>query len=158
VEEGRSGLSPVTATPVAVQDQLPKRLYTAPELMRLTGMTRKQVTYWARIGLVQPTLQDRKSTAGRPSLFYSATEVLRAMVVCELRRAGFTPRQVQEVARNLQEHDITLHESQAYLLTDGYSVYYAFSEGEVVDVLKNHRQLLLLVPIHEHVEKLWKVA
>jgi hypothetical protein len=43
-------------------------------------------------------------------------------------------------------------------LTDGYSVYYAFSHDEVVDVLKNHRQLLLLVPVHEHVDRLRKVA
>ncbi len=135
-----------------------KRLYTAPELMRLTGMTRKQVTYWARIGLIQPTLRDPNADNGQPALFYSSTEVIKALIVCELRRSGFSPRQVQQVARNLQEQGIQLYESEAYLLTEGYSVYYAFSDGEVVDVLKHHHQMLLLVPIHEQVAKLQEAA
>lgn len=140
------------------QEDLVKHLYTAPELMRLTGMTRKQVSYWAKIGLIIPTLRDPKADNGRPALFYSSTEVIKALIVCELRKSGFSPRQVQQVARNLQEHGIQLYESEAYLLTDGYSVYYAFNDGEVVDVLKHHHQMLLLVPIHEQVAKLQEVA
>ncbi len=135
-----------------------KRLYTAPELMRLTGMTRKQVTYWAKIGLIKPTLRDPNADNGQPALFYSSTEVIKALIVCELRRSGFSPRQVQQVARNLQEQGIQLYESEAYLLTDGYSVYYAFSDGEVVDVLRHHHQMLLLIPIHEQVAKLQEAA
>ncbi len=137
---------------------LDKRLYTVPELMRLTGMTRKQVGYWAKIGLVEPTARDPNAGTGRPASFYSAADVVKALIVCELRRDGFSLRQVQQVARNLQEHGVDLHDSEAYLLTDGYSVYYAFSESEVVDIHKNHRQMLLLVPIHEQVAKLREVA
>jgi DNA-binding transcriptional MerR regulator len=139
--------------------ELPKkRLYSAPELMRLTGMTRKQVTYWARIDLIKPTLRDPDAENGQLALFYSSTEVLKALIVCELRRYGFSPRQVQQVARNLEEQGIQLYESETYLLTDGYSVYYAYSDGEVVDVLMNHHQMLLLVPIHEQVAKLQEAA
>jgi DNA-binding transcriptional MerR regulator len=140
------------------QEILSKRLYTAPELMRITGMTRKQVTYWAKIGLVKPALRDSNADHGQPALFYSGAEVIKALIVCELRRSGFPPRQVQQVARNLQEQGIQLFESEAYLLTDGHTVYYAFSDGEVVDVLKHHHQMLLLVPIHEQVAKLQEAA
>lgn len=142
----------------ALPKGLRENLYTAPELMRLTGMTRKQVTYWARIGLLKPKLRDSKARPGQPSLFYSTVEIIKALIVCDLRRAGFTPRQVQQVARNLENQGIRLDESQAYLLTDGYSVYYASSDNEVVDLLKHHRQMLLLVPLREQLEKLKKAA
>jgi DNA-binding transcriptional MerR regulator len=157
MEDSEHGLVPIAVNGTTPHD-LAKRLYTAPELMRLAGMSRKQVSYWAHIGLVAPAFHDPQAVGGRPSLFYSATEVVKAMIICELRRRGFSLRQVQEVAKNLEEREINLYDSQAYLLTDGYSVYYAYDDGGVVDVLKNHRQLLLLVPIHEHVEKLRRVA
>ena len=137
---------------------LTENLYTAPELMRLTGMTRKQVTYWARIGLLQPKLRNPKASPGQPGLFYSTVEILKALIICDLRRAGFTPRQVQQVARNLEQQGIRLDESQAYLLTDGYSVYYASNDNEVIDLLKHQRQMLLLVPLQEQIEKLKKAA
>ena len=144
--------------PKALIRNVKKRLYTAPELMRLTGMTRKQITYWAQIGLLQPKLRNPKVSPGQPSLFYSAVEILKALIICDLRRAGFTPRQVQQVARNLEQQGIRLDESQAYLLTDGYSIYYASNDNEVVDLLKHHRQMLLLVPLREQIEKLKKAA
>ena len=142
----------------ALPKGLRENLYTAPELMRLTGMTRKQVTYWARIGLLKPKLRDSKARPGQPGLFYSTVEIIKALIICDLRRAGFTPRQVQQVARNLEKQGIRLDESQAYILTDGYSVYYASSDNEVVDLLKHHRQMLLLVPLREQLERLKKAA
>lgn len=126
--------------------------------MRLTGMTRKQVTYWAQIGLVCPVVRNSSPTGSRPSLHYRGGEVVKALVVCALRRAGLTPRQVQQVGRNLEEHGIELDETEEYLLTDGYSVYYAFSSEQVVDIFKHHGQMLLLVSLHEQIAKLQDAA
>ena len=150
-------LTPIVGPP-AVQELLARHSYSARALMRLTGMTRKQVTYWAQIGLVKPSVRDPGSGRRHPALFYSGTETVKALIICELRRAGFSPRQVQQVARNLQEQDIQLYESESYLLTDGYSVYFASDHDQVVDVLKQHRQMLLLLPIYEQVARLTEVA
>jgi DNA-binding transcriptional MerR regulator len=140
------------------RDLLSRRLYTAGDLMRLTGMTRKQVTYWAKIGLVRPSVRDSQATTGQPALFYIGAEVVKALVVCELRRAGFSLQQVQQVARNLGSLGVSLERSESYLLTDGVSVFYAFNDQEVVDVMRQHRQLLLLLPIHEQIARLEEVA
>lgn len=137
---------------------LSKRLYTVSELIGLTGMTRKQVAYWAQIKLLNPSLRDARARTGRPASFYSAAEVVKALVICDIKRAGFSLRQVQQVAHNLEEHGIKLDESEDYLVTDGSSAYYANSDTEAFDILKHHRQMLLLVPIHEQVEKLRRAA
>lgn len=154
--------APVSPTPLVgaaqAREWIARRVCSAPELIRLTRMTRKQVTYWARIGLVRPTLTNTTGVPGRPTLFYAGTEIVKALIVCELRRRGFSLRQVQQVARNLDARDIELYGAESYLLTDGYSVYYAYSSSEIVDVLKHHRQMLLLVPIHEQVAKLREAA
>lgn len=140
------------------RDRLMKSMYTATEMMRLSGITRKQVSYWAKIGLVIPAFHDPIAGVGKPALFYTAAQVVKTMVAAELRRAGFAPRQVQQIVLNLEEQGLKLNESKAYLLTDGHSVYFALSNTEVVDVLKHHRQMLLLLPLHEQVAKLRKAA
>lgn len=154
IGETSTGLKPLAT----VRERLANRLYTVRDIIRLTGMTRRQVMHLSDIGLVEPTLRDPEAKTGRPVYFYSAVEVLKALVVTELRKTNLSPSEVQQVARNLREHGVQLFESAAYLLTDGYSVYYAFSETDVVDIHKNHRQRLLLVPIHEQVTKLEEVA
>lgn len=146
-------------TPTLSRDSgLSKRLYTVPELINLTGLTRKQVAYWAQIKLLNPTLRDSRARTGRPASFYSVKEVVKALVICDIKRAGFSLRQVQQVVHNLKEHRIKLDESEDYLVTDGSSVYYANSDTEAFDILKHHRQMLLLVPIHEQVEKIKNAA
>jgi len=131
-----------------------KSLYTVPEVMKITGLSRKQVEYWAAIDLLRPTLRDSSATGSQPASFYSAEAVVKALVMCDLRSRGFTPRQVKQVADNLEAQGLRLDGPNMYLLTDGYSVYYANSNNEVTDILKHHRQMLLLVPLREQVEKL----
>ena len=147
-----------TLSTVSLKKNTDKRLFTVPELLGLTGMTRKQASYWVQINLLSPRMRTPTARTGSPSSFYSAEEVVKAMIICDLKRAGFSLRQIQQVIRNLEEHGITLDTSENYLLTDGYSIYFASSDDEVIDILKHHRQMLLLVPVHEQVEKLKRVA
>lgn len=144
--------------PASKEVTLNKRLYTMPELLGLTGLTRKQVTYWAQIKLLLPTMRAPGARTGSPASFYSAADVVKALVFCDLRKAGFTLRQIQQIAENLSVHQIRLDMTENYLLTDGYSVYYAKSDSEAFDILRHHRQMMLLVPIHEQVEKLRNAA
>ncbi len=134
-----------------------RRLYTVSELTRLAGMTRKQAVYWAHIHLLTPALQI-PARGKNPAYFYSSEEAIRALIFSELKRCGFSLRRIKQVARNLQKDGMRLEKAGSYLLTDGYSVYYADSDHEVVDILRRHRQLLLLVPIQEQVRKLREVA
>jgi DNA-binding transcriptional MerR regulator len=152
-EQTESVLRPVSVR--SSRGQRAQHLYTIAEVMRLASMSRRQVTYWSEIGLLSPALHPTRAL--KPAVYFAGTEVLKAMIICDLRRRGLTPKQVQQVANNLQDLNLTLSEDESYLLTDGYSVYYAFSNAEVVDVLKRHRQMLL-VPVHEQIARMQEVA
>lgn len=144
--------------PKKLKPKIIERLYTMSELMRLAGISRKQASYWATIKLVNPSLRNTKARAGTPTLFYSAQEVIKAMILADLKRAGFSLQQTQQVLRNLEENGIKLDKSENYLITDGYSIYYANTNNEVIDILKHNRQMLLLIPVHEQVQKLQRIA
>jgi len=152
-----AALSPLESA-ITVVKPLSERLYTVAELMRLSELTRKQINYWEQIGLVTPALRTPRISRAKPCVFYSASEVLKALVICDLLQQRLSLQQVQQLACNLRELDVDLYDKETYLLTDGYSLYYAFSDGQVVDVHKHHRQMLLLVPIHEQVAKLLEAA
>jgi len=149
-------LNAVAAT-VSPSSQV-KRYFTVPELMRLTCATRKQITYWAKIQLLVPTIRYPDANIGQPASFYSINDAVKCLIICELRKSGFSPKQVQQVAQNLATRNMRLDNSSGYLLTDGYSVYYAEDNNAVVDILKHHRQMLLLVPIQEQVAKIQEAA
>jgi DNA-binding transcriptional MerR regulator len=133
---------------------LPARTYTVADLMQVTGMTRQQVSYWAKLAIVLPSISQQSETSGSGyKSLYAVTDVIEGLIVAELRRSGFSLQAIRKVVQRLKREGIDLYESAPFLLTDGRSVYYAYSDQEVVDLLRAHRQQLLLVSIEEQLEK-----
>ncbi len=133
---------------------LPARTYTVAELMHITGMTRQQVSYWAKLGIVVPSISQQTETVGSGyKSLYGVTDVIEGLIVSELRRCGFSLQAIRKVVDRLKAEEIALYESAPFLLTDGRSVYYAYSNKEVVDLLRAHRQQLLLLSLAEQLEK-----
>ena len=133
---------------------LPARTYTVAELMQISGMTRQQVSYWARLGIVVPSISQQAAIMGPGyKSLYAVTDVIEGLIVAELRRSGFSLQAIRKVVDRLKSEGIELYESAPFLLTDGQSVYYAYSDQEVVDLLRAHRQQLLLLSLEEQLEK-----
>jgi DNA-binding transcriptional MerR regulator len=135
-----------------------KKYYTIPELARLTGLSRRQIDYWTELKLIAPSLKNPDAHGGgKPASFYSTLEALKILVFSDVKQRGFSLAQIRQLNRNVAGNGVKLDEVGAYLITDGVTILYASSDNEVVDILKNNRQMLL-VPIHEQIEKLKKVA
>lgn len=134
-----------------------RRYYTVPDLMKLAGVSRKQVEHWAKTKLLIPTFRDSKARGCKPASFYSEAEAVMALIISDMKQRGFSLQQIRKVANNLSKDGLRLDEPSIYLVTDGYSIYYANSDNEVVDILKHHRQMSL-IPIREQVEKLKNAA
>lgn len=134
-----------------------RRYYTVPDLMKLAGVSRKQVEHWAKTGLLIPTFKDSTARGCKPGSFYSEAEAVMALIISDMKQRGFSLQQTRKVASNLLNDGFRLDEPSIYLVTDGYSIYYANTDNEVVDILKHHRQMSL-ISLREQVEKLKKAA
>lgn len=134
-----------------------KKVYTIPEITRITNASRRQINYWEKVGLLNSTFQNVKSQDGKILFYFSRVEVIKALIFCEMKSRGFSLHQIKQVARNLSLLAPDFEKSGAYILSDGYSVYFAESERQVIDILKHARQMLL-IPMEEQIEKLRMIA
>jgi DNA-binding transcriptional MerR regulator len=134
-----------------------KKAFTIPEIERIANVSRRQVNYWEKIGLLKSTFQNLKSQDGKVSFYFSRVEVIKALIFCEMKNRGFTLHQIKMVARNLLAMNFDLEKSGSYILSDGYSVYLAETDKQVVDILRHARQMIL-IPIEDQLEKLKKAA
>lgn len=135
-----------------------KSRYTIEEVMRLANMTRSQVVNLSKAGLVVPRwrMYSKAKTSRRP-LFYLPEDVLRVLIISDMRQAKFSLQQVRKVIRNLEELGQAV-DAHSYLLTDGHSVQVINSREEVIDILRHKRQMLLLVSIEDQIRKIEKIA
>jgi DNA-binding transcriptional MerR regulator len=135
-----------------------KSRYSLDEVMKLTSLSRQQVMTLSKVGLVSPTFRRfSKTRTMRPAVFYSVQDVLKALVISDMRHAKISLQKVRKVAKNLADLGQPL-DANTYLLTDGESVHVANNIDQVVDVLRHHRQMFLLVSMEVQIAKLLKTA
>jgi len=109
--------------------------YRAPQVCSLVGISYRQLDYWARTGLITPSVQ-QASGSGSQRL-YSFADVVQLKVVKRLLDAGMSLKKIRkamdilsaELASESPLTDVTL-------LSDGKTIYAAHSASEVVDVFK----------------------
>lgn len=107
--------------------------YRGPTACRAAGITYRQLDYWARTGLVQPSV---RSAAGSGSQrLYSFRDILVLKIVKRLLDTGVSLQQIRTAVSHLRERGI--HDmAQITLMSDGASVYECTSPDEVVDLVQ----------------------
>jgi DNA-binding transcriptional MerR regulator len=110
---------------------VPARGYRGPTACAVSGITYRQLDYWARTGLVQPSLQAQNS----PQCLYSFRDILLLRLVKRLLDTGISLRQVRVAVKHMhgqQPSDLF----QITIMSDGESIYECTSPDEVVDLLQ----------------------
>jgi DNA-binding transcriptional MerR regulator len=126
--------------------------FTSAQVVRLTGITPRQLQWWDERGIVVPRREGRRR-------LYSADDITEVAVICALRRKGFPLQRVRRIMKFLQRElgsrlaEAVSNGSEYHLLTDGKRVYLENSQREVVDILKNSRQPLLGVCLSDAVRE-----
>jgi DNA-binding transcriptional MerR regulator len=107
--------------------------YRGPTACHVAGITYRQLDYWARTGLVEPTV--RTAGGSGTQRLYSFRDVLLLKVIKRLLDAGVSLQQIRTAVHHLRERgtdDLT----EVTLMSDGASVYECRSADEVIDLLQ----------------------
>lgn len=109
--------------------------YRAPQVCKLVGITYRQLDYWARTGLLVPSLQPAAGSGSQR--LYSFTDVVQLKVIKRLLDAGMSLKKIRSAVEILKERlDSDQPLADVTLLSDGQTIYAAHSPEEVVDVFR----------------------
>ncbi|WP_457113096.1 MerR family transcriptional regulator [Marmoricola sp. URHA0025 HA25] len=107
--------------------------YRGPTACSAAGITYRQLDYWARTGLVEPTV--RSATGSGTQRLYGFRDILLLKVIKRLLDAGVSLQQIRTAVAHLRARgtdDLT----RVTLMSDGASVYECTSNDEVIDLLQ----------------------
>ena len=114
--------------------------FRGPTVIKLVGITYRQLDYWARTGLVTPSV--RAADGSGTQRLYGFTDVVELRIIKRLLDAGVSLRQIRDAIGYLRKEsggkplsDVTL--KNVTLMSDGNRVYVCHSREEVLDVLSN---------------------
>jgi len=126
--------------------------FTSQDIVRLTGITARQLQWWDERGLVVPARKGHRRG-------YSFEDLTEVAVICELRRKGFSLQRMRKVVRFLQKEfskrlaETVSGRSNFHLLTDGRSLYLETLPQQIVDILKNSRQPMFAICLSDTVRE-----
>jgi DNA-binding transcriptional MerR regulator len=118
--------------------------FHGPQVCSLVGITYRQLDYWARTGLLQPSVAEAKGSGSRR--VYSYSDVLELKVIKQLLDAGVSLQSARRAVECLRE-DLGTDVAAANLVLTGTGSVLAHSHGEVVDLLAGGQGVFNIVPM-----------
>lgn len=136
-ERGGRNLTPVSDQGILFSDGLPEldenAGYRGPTACKVAGITYRQLDYWARTGLVEPSV--KAATGSGTQRLYGFRDILVLRVVKRLLDSGVSLQQIRTAVSSLRERGVE-DLSRITLMSDGASVYECTSDDEVIDLVQ----------------------
>ena len=107
--------------------------YRGPTACSAAGITYRQLDYWARTGLVEPSV--RPAHGSGTQRLYSFRDILLLKVVKRLLDTGVSLQNIRTAVGTLRERGIA-DLTEITLMSDGTTVYACTSPDEVVDLVQ----------------------
>ncbi|MDR1293486.1 MAG: MerR family transcriptional regulator [Bifidobacteriaceae bacterium] len=107
--------------------------FRGPTACRAAGITYRQLDYWARTGLVEPSI--RPATGSGTQRLYSFRDTLVLKVVKRLLDTGVSLQQIRTAVSHLRSRGVE-ELAQLTLMSDGASVYECTNADEVFDLVQ----------------------
>jgi len=106
--------------------------YRGPAVSDIVGITYRQLDYWARTGLVSPSI--RKAEGSGSQRLYSFEDIVRLRVIKRLLDAGVNLERIRAALEELARQGRTL--SDVTLASDGRTVYAIDDDRQLLDLLQ----------------------
>ncbi|GAA4666957.1 MerR family transcriptional regulator [Streptomyces chumphonensis] len=107
--------------------------YRGPTACAAAGITYRQLDYWARTGLVEPSV--RAACGSGTQRLYSFRDVVVLKIVKRLLDTGVSLQNIRTAVQHLRSRELC-DLTQMTLMSDGATVYECTSPDEVVDLLQ----------------------
>jgi DNA-binding transcriptional MerR regulator len=107
--------------------------YRVPDVCRIVGISYRQLDYWARTGLVSPSI--REAGGSGTQRLYSFQDLVLLRLIKSLLDTGISLQQIRTAIEYLRENEGN-ELTGITLMSDGHRIYACSSPGEVMDVLQ----------------------
>jgi DNA-binding transcriptional MerR regulator len=120
--------------------------YRVPEVTKIVGISYRQLDYWARTGLVRPSVQDARGSGSQR--LYSFQDLAMLNLIKRMLDSGVNLQQIRNAMGTLKE----LKEPAlgTTLVSDGTRIYSVDSPEAVVDLLAKGQGVFAIA-----VDKVW---
>jgi DNA-binding transcriptional MerR regulator len=107
--------------------------YRGPTACSAAGISYRQLDYWARTGLVEPSVRPAHGSGSQR--LYSFRDILMLKVVKRLLDTGVSLQNIRTAVTHLRERGVD-DLTQITLMSDGTTVYACTSPDEVIDLVQ----------------------
>jgi len=97
------------------------------------GITYRQLDYWARTGLVEPSI--KSATGSGSQRLYGFRDILVLKIVKRLLDTGVSLQNIRNAVEHLRSRGVSDLESMT-LMSDGTTIYECTSGDQIVDLLQ----------------------
>jgi DNA-binding transcriptional MerR regulator len=125
--------------------------FRGSQVCSIVGITYRQLDYWARTGLLRPSITD--ATGSGSQRRYSYRDVLELKVIKRLLDAGLKLQQARQAVECLRG-DLGVDLASSQLVLAGSRSVLAHSDGDVVDLLAGGQGVFNILPLSAVVSEL----
>ena len=117
--------------------------YRGPQVCSIVGITYRQLDYWARTGLLHPSISQARGSGSQR--VYSYADLVQLKVIKRLLDAGVSLQAARRAIECLRSSGDDL--GQANLVIDDRRSVLAHTGEEIIDLLRGGQTVLNIVPL-----------
>jgi DNA-binding transcriptional MerR regulator len=121
--------------------------YRVPDVCKIVGISYRQLDYWARTGLLTPSVQEAGGSGTQR--VYSFQDLVQLRVIKKLIDAGISLQRIRKAIVYLREH-LGTQPSSVTLMSDGSRIYACESPDEIIDVMSRGQGVFAIA-----LDKVW---